>query len=340
MLREITVAIALSSLVSSCASNARPKTEVGSVGGTSSSSVCQAVLDQFVALPAGLDRAPAGGAPSLGRWWVRRCTTEAAGAELRVRLEGPGWYWVDREDDAFRVRQHVHFRVHAELVGSFRPGVSWKNGVISLWFEPTGADVDVEPLGEIEPTTDNFLLGVLQGLAMPLPRWNVEAQAARRFEDEARTKFQEALSRGYTLVYDVDHAQPDFALDLLDPGELPLRPFGTKARWLANERLLLAPGAPHVLGPFEAADQLALDVRVSRGEGVAYRAVCAPDLKRAFAVAERGASGSVPLTEIVDTGQLRGVSSEALRVPDCGFYLVVSALGDGVAEADVRIRPG
>lgn len=305
---------------------------------TTSSSVCRAIVDQFVALPAGLDRHPAGSAPSLGRWWVRSCVTEARGAELRVSLEGPGWYWVDREDDSFRVRQHVHFRAHADLVGRFRPGVAWRQGVVSLWFEPKKADVQVEPLGEIEPTTDNVVLGVLQQLAMPLPRWNVGAQAARRFEHEASERFAHALERGYTLTYDVEHAQPDFSLDLLKPGELPLRPFDDGRAWLANERLMLVAGAPHVLGPFEAADDLALDVRLRKGPGFAYRAVCAPDLKRAFEVAEQGHAGSVPMTEIVDTGQVHASESTRLHVPDCGFYLVISALADSVTEADVRLR--
>jgi hypothetical protein len=302
--------------------------------------VCRAILNQFVALPAGLDRMPAGGAPSLGRWWVRGCTTEAVGADLRVRLEGPAWYWVDREDGSFHVRQHVHFRVRAELVGSFQPGVSWRGGVVSLWFHPRGANVDVQRLGEIAPTSDNFLMTVLQGLAMPLPRYNVEAQAARQFEDEATSRFRQALERGYTLVYDVEHGQPDFALNLLEPGKLPLRPFDDGRSWLANERLMLAPGAPHVLGPFEAADELAFDVRIRKGSGIAYRAVCAPDLRRAFEVAEDGKAGSVPMTEIVDTGQVRrkSESGPSLHVPDCAFYLVVSALGDDLTESDVRVR--
>jgi hypothetical protein len=338
MLRYVSALAAALVLSCGCAGERSVSEAPHSPEATSSSSLCQAIVDQFVALPAGLDRTPAGSAPSLGRWWVRRCVTEAKGEELRVRLEGPGWYWVDRDDDSFHVRQHVHFRVHAELVGRFRPGVSWHQGVVSLWFQPTGADVDVEPLGEIEPTADNFVMGVLQQLAMPLPRYNVEAQAARQFDDEATLRFQRALTRGYTLVYDVEHGQPDFALDLLAPGKLPLRPFDDGRSWLANERMVLASGAPHVLGPFAATDELSLDVRIRSGTGLAYRAVCAPDLRRAFEVAEQGQAGRVPMTEIVDTGQVRGTDSARLHIPDCGFYLVISALAEELTEADVRVR--
>lgn len=307
---------------------------------SSSSSLCQAVSDRFLGLPEALDGDSRGGAPVAGRWWVRSCKSDVRGAELRVRLEGPGWFWVDRGDSRFRVRQNVYFRVSADLVGRFEKRVAWQRGVVSLWFRPTRADVRVEPLGSIRPQAQNAWMALLQRLAMPLPRWNVSDQVRERLEQEASAEFERALSRGYTLLYDVEHLQPDFAVDLLPPGQLPEHPFDDDEPWLANERLLLTPGAVHVLGPFDAADGLALDARITRGSGIAYRAVCAPDLKSALTSAERGEPGVIPAADIVDTGRIerRGEPSARLRVPDCGFYLVLSTSGDAATSADVRLR--
>ena len=303
---------------------------------TDTSSVCSALSNRFLGLPDGLGSTA--NAPLAGRWWVRSCKTDVRGAELRVRLEGPGWFWVDRDDGSFRVRQNVFFRVSADLVGRFEREVAWHRGVVSLWFRPENADVRVEPLGELRPQAKSPLLALLATLSMPIPRWNVQAQARAQLEREASHEFESALERGYTLLYDVERGQPDFALDLLPAGRMPEHPFGDAQPWLANERLLLAPGALHVLGPFEPSEALALDVRVESGPGIAYRAVCATDLRRALGAAERGDTGRIPSADVVDTGSVQRSESARVRAPDCGFYLVLSTSSDARTDADVRLR--
>jgi hypothetical protein len=296
-------------------------------------------MNRFIGLPSSLEHGEGGGAPLAGRWWIRRCASEVRGSEMMVELEGPGWFWVDKNDGNFRVRQFVHFRASADLVGRFEPKVSWTNSVISLWFRPRDARVDFAPLSKISPEPQGTLWAILSKLAMPLPRWNVNAIAKRRLAEEATQQFEQALERGYTLIYDVERGQRDFALDLLPPGKLPEHPFQDDRSWLANERLLMAPGGAHVLGPFDAADHAALDVRITRGKKLAYRAVCAPDLRRAFEAAEQGNAARIPTTEIVDTGQVEGGQGVAeLSSPDCGFYLVLSPGADEVVQADVRLR--
>jgi hypothetical protein len=307
---------------------------------TSSSSLCQILVDRFIGLPEKLEAAGAPDAPHAGRWWIRSCQTDVRGADLHVRLDGPAWFWVDRGDSAFRVRQNVYFRVTADVVGRFRSGIGWERGVVSAWFDPSRANVQVEPLGELRASSQNPLVSILKRLSMPLPRWNVIAQARRLLEQEAAAELEHALDGGYTLLYDVGHVQPDFALGRLPAGKLPEHPFGNAVPWLANERLLVAPGALHVLGPFEAADALALDVRILGGSGIVYRAVCAPDLRSALESAERGDDARIPMTEIVDTGRIEPARESSVPVssPDCSFYLVLSAAGEEPTRAEVRVR--
>src|SRR5690606_25417426 len=124
------------------------------------------------------------------------------------------------------------------------------------------------------------------------------------------SEFERALSRGYTLLYDIERQQHDFAVDILPEGVLPEHPFDDGRSWLANERVVLAPGGAHVLGPFEPAARLALDARVTAGQRLAYRAVCAADLRRAFDSAERGESAQISPGDVVDRGQLTGGAPE------------------------------
>jgi hypothetical protein len=336
MLRSYAVA-ALLVLCAACSAGEQSPAQVAP--GSNGSALCAAVQDQFIPLPADLEHSHAE-APAAGRWWIRSCTTTVDGADVRVSLQGPAWYWVETKEGAYRVRQHVYFRTAAELTGRFQEGISWQGGVISLWFHPSDANVHIEPVSTIHTQPRNFMYSALKALAFPVPGYNSRDLAKQQFDHEATVSFEEALRRGYTLVYDIDEGRMDFALDLLAPGELPYRPFDDGTSWLANERLLLAPGGAHVLGPFDDLPEAALDVRPSRGNGLAYRAVCASDLRRVFGAAEQDHAVDVPARDIVATGQVRGSkpTTQRLGAIDCNFYLVLTALDQSVSEAAVRLR--
>jgi hypothetical protein len=83
-----------------------------------------------------------------------------------------------------------------------------------------------------------------------------------------------------------------------------------------------------------------MDVRVTRGAGIGWRTVCAPELERAFAAVEQGEPGHVPHAELLGAGTLSGskLHESALAAQRCRFYVVISALGAEVSEAAIRVR--
>jgi len=167
-----------------------------------------------------------------------------------------------------------------------------------------------------------------------------DARARGRVESEATERFQRALSRGYTLVYDLDTGRPDFALGILPAGTRPEHPFAPDQPWLANERLTAAPGAVHVIGPFDARQAHWVDVDVTGGDGVRWRTVCAGPLERAFSSVERGDETDVPSSGVLASGQFSGLGLHhaKLSAGDCRFYVVISSLGENVSDAAVRVR--
>jgi hypothetical protein len=301
--------------------------------------VCEAVLGHFVGLSAESSGAGAD-APAAGRWWVRQCDFGSSGGELYVRLGGPAWFWVERKEPPFQLRDYVYFRVDSELWGTIEKRIGWKDGRVSLWFRTTHARVKVEPLGEIHPSSDNAVVSVLRFLASPIPALNVDSHARARVEAEVTERFQSALARGFTMIYDIRRDQPDFALGLLAEGAVPEHPFAYGRPWLANERLIAAPGGVHVLGPFEPDEALSLDARITRGSGLAWRLVCASDLERAFAAVEHGEPARIPNTEIRHAGTLSGPGLREAKLTEtgCRYYVVVSPAGQEISHAAVRVR--
>lgn len=276
---------------------------------------------------------------TAGRFWIRRCSLEALQGELRVALGGLGWFWVERHQAPFSLRQYVYFRVAADLRGNIEKRIAWKNEILSLWFKSSRAVVEVQPLGTIHPHSDNLVISVLRRLSMPLPPLNVDTQARRQVESEVTDRFERALERGFTVIFDSERSQPEFAMGELPAGTVPQRPFENAGDWLVNENVLVAPGGVHVFGPFEASQALELDARVTRGPGLTFGAVCADDVERAFAAVDQGDASQIPATEIVEQGTIsgKGLHSVSIRRARCPRYVVISGIGDAVGESAIRI---
>jgi len=298
------------------------------------------MLGHFVGLPADLDRPGDSSVPAAGRWWVRSCTFDLTGGELHLKLSGPGWFWVDRHEGAFHLRQHVYFAVKVDVYGAIQKHIGFKNGILSVWFRPSRAVVRAEPLGRIHPSSSNFAVSVLRRVAAPLPGMNVDQVVRERVEAELTLRFKQALGKDSTVVYDLGGSQPEFALGTLREGTRPDHPFGGGA-WYVNEKVLAAPGSVHAFGPFDAEEALSLDVRINRGSGVSWRAVCASDVERALSKVENGEAASIPERVVAKHGALSGAGVRRAETPAlaCPSYVVVSALGDDVTEAALRLRP-
>jgi hypothetical protein len=210
-----------------------------------------------------------------------------------------------------------------------------------VWFRAADAHVDIQPLGAIHVRADGVWASMLARLASPIAALDVDTRARKQVETEVTDRFEAALGRGFTLVYDLLREQPDFALGLLGEGEMPEHPFADGRRWLANERLIAAPGAMHVLGPFEPHEVMSLEGRVTLGPAIAWRRLCDSDLERAFASVERGELGRVPEATILDSGTVSGlhVPEAQLGPVGCRSYVVISTTGKEASHAVIRVRP-
>ncbi|HET7545979.1 MAG TPA: hypothetical protein VFK05_39190 [Polyangiaceae bacterium] len=302
--------------------------------------ICRAATDRFVGLPgleAGTVNAP--GSTSHGSWWIRGCSAERVANGLRLRFEGPGWYFVDRREGDFALHQQVTFTLGIELEGS--PALTVDKGVAALRFEPrTAPEVRVRvSRPEVHATS------AWGSLVRLLPGVSVRARAARRLSALAESALREKLREGATATYELGSGQYDVALGQLPPGKTPRNAFPDGIRWLVNERVFLPPNATQVVGPIDPG-LVRLDARIEQGHGLGYRAVCQGEMPAAF---DAIASGHLDRLEHV-SGQLaraspaqgtltgQGEQSALLRVADCKFFVALAAADDSTTIGAVRVR--
>lgn len=321
---------------------ARPATPAVSPPRTSPASdgsrVCERLADRFVGLPALNDSptsATSNASALAGRWWIRRCTASIRDRELRVVVQGPGWYFVDHQGKDLSLHQQVPFELGVELEGRVRANLL--DGVFSLWLIP-----DAEPKVEVRASED---LDVQASSAWGtflhwLPLVPLRAMAAERFASSAANALRSKLREGATATYDLRSGQSDATLGKLALGLTPERAFHDRVPWLVNERLLLADSTVHVVGPITPGPTR-LDVIVEQGAGVVYRTACAQDIADNYPALASGHVEAVPGRAFVSDETLSGLGPHTteFQVNKCQFYLVVSALrGASPTVASLRVR--
>lgn len=322
-----------------CASPASPAAlSVQAPLASDSSTVCQALAERFVGLPAlanSTAESTTRPTPLAGRWWIRQCSASLHGGELQLRLRGPGWYFVDENGSDLSLHQQVPFNLGVELDGRVSAKVS--DGVFSLWLEPNREpEVDLRASQQLDIRASSAWGALLQ--VMPLVP--LQAMAAERFADAASSALRSKLREGATATYDFASGQSDATLGRLGLGRTPPRAFQDHTPWLVNERLLLAPLALHVVGPITPGPTR-LDVNVEQGTGVAYRAVCDSDMDQSYSAFASGRLNEIPNGVFVANGAVSGSGQHTsdFRVDGCRFYLVVSALaGSPSTLASLRVR--
>lgn len=297
--------------------------------------LCRTLADSFIGLPRVEHDEGERGQPavSAGRWWVRRCSAKAEGAELQVSLQGPGWYWVDRISSGIRVQQQVPFEVSLQLRGRLRESAT--NGVLSIWFVPSA-----EPQARVD-SPDELNVEAVSGWGKFLswvPAVSPARRAAQQFRQELTKAFTEQARSGATLTYDLRSGQADSSLGQLPPGTAPRRAFGDEPTWAANDRLLLAPSGAQVLGPIDPG-ALTLNLIVEQGPGLAYRALCQQDLRDNYPAIRSGAFAEVPESTWVGAGTVTGLGERTarLQVERCKFYLVLASSSPAYTLAAVRV---
>ena len=293
--------------------------------------VCKALLDRFVGVP-GLDDAPANAL--AGRWWIRSCSAERVGAGLRLRLRGPGWYFVDQHSSDFSVRQQVPFTLGIELQGA--PSLTVANGVARLSFAvaaPPQVDLQLDCELSVRPTS---AWGSLLSVAPLVP---VRDMAADRLSVAAVSALRAQLRGGATATYDLRSGQADVVLGNPHLGQVTPHAFSDGVPWLVNDRLSLPPAATHVVGPI-AAGQTRLDVRVEQGAGLAYRAVCVDDMPRDYPAVASGHAELLSSRTALADGALAGLGehSATFVVDRCPFFIVLSSLAGSNTVAALRVR--
>jgi hypothetical protein len=298
--------------------------------------ICEQLADRFVGLPAvsGVEGAAKRPAPLVGRWWLRTCSATREKDQLRVRLQGPGWYFVDKNDGNLALHQQVRFDLSIELY--CRLNVMAARGVYSVWFSP-GKDpkVDLQVSKELDVKASSAWGSVLR--LMPL--MSVRSMAAERFSEAATEALRLKLREGATVTYDISAGQADATLGRLGVGQTPENAFQDHVPWLVNDRLFLDASGVQVVGPITPGPTR-LDVNVESGAGVAYRALCAEDMDRDYAAIARGNAASIAVDPQLANGTVAGLGPHVtdFRVDNCKFYLVISALERRDTLVSFRVR--
>ena len=330
----LSACLALASIA--CSSEETPAVSPNRSSGLSDDSlICKAVMDRFVGLPGLADGTTGTQVKALsGRWWIRGCSAKPVANGVRVRLEGPGWYFVDQRDSDFELHQQATFTLGVELEGS--PELKIANGIASLWFDlktPPEVEINVARDLSVHPTS---AWGSLVGL---VPLVSVRARAAERLSTLAVSALRTSLREGVTATCDLASGQRDMALGRLPPGQTPRAAFQDGIRWLVNDRLFLPPAATQVVGPIDPGPTR-LDARIERGSGLAYRTVCENDMPADYEAIASGHLDRLRTRPSGADGTLSGLGdhSAIFRVDECKFFVVVSTLSDSTTVAALRVR--
>jgi hypothetical protein len=299
--------------------------------------VCEQLADRFVGLPAVSTADGAAGsrpAPLVGRWWLRTCSATREKDELRLRLQGPGWYFVDKNDGNLALHQQVPFDLSIELDG--RLNVNTTGGIFSVWLSP-----DKEPRVDLQVSRDlDVRASSTWGSVLRLmPLVPVRSMAADRFRESAAEALRLKLRDGATVTYDVAAGQANATLGKLGVGQAPENAFQDSVPWLINDRLFLDAAAVHVVGPITPGPTR-VDVTVESGAGIAYRALCAEDMDKGYPALARGDAASIAFDPRLANGTVAGLGKHTsdFRVDACKFYLVISALEQADTLVSLRVR--
>src|SRR5882724_8561841 len=300
------------------------------------SALCEHMADRFVGLPAlaksGTDSSRP--SPLVGRWWLRACSASREKDDLRVRLQGPGWYFVDKNDGNLALHQQVPFNLSIELAGHVNMTTS--GGIVSVWFAPDKAPkVDLQVSGDLDVRPSSAWGTVLS--LMPLV--SLRSMVADQFTETAGDALRLKLREGATLTYDIGAGQADATLGKLGAGQSPVNAFQDHIPWLVNDRLFLDASAVHVLGPI-APGPTRLDVTVEQGAGVAYRALCVQDMASDYPALARGDATPMATSLQLASGTVAGQGKHTsdFRVAACRFYLIISALKPADTVVSLRVR--
>lgn len=306
--------------------------------------LCGSLRGSFVGLPGeGSVTGPQSGTePTVGRWWIRECTSSVTEDRLSLHIAGTGWTWVDRESMGFRVRQYLRFDASASFNATMEIGYDRMRRIATIWMRPDdNVTASVVARGLVEAEATNAMAAMLGGL-LEMTGDSANHRAEQEVSQEGSRRLREQFSTGFTVTYAMDSEQMDFMVGALARGEVPLRPYEPEPGvvWSINQRVRVWPGGMDVLGPLpEGRGPQALDLELEEGEGLIVDAVCASDFESYYDRTLRGETVTAPgRTRVMDFTQAG--RAERARIPalDCPTLLIVMPNERASMPARLRAR--
>ncbi len=310
--------------------------------------LCDQMQGTYIALPDedSAEGIAGGASPSAGRMWIESCHAERRDDRLAMRLEGPGWTWVERESEgpmgsSFQVRGHLRFRGVMELEGTVDVAYTENAGVLSLWLTPgRGISATITPTGSVPVAPQGGWSSFLAGIGGVFGD-DIEERAKPIVEEQGSEMLKEVLAGGFTFTLDVCSGQSDSMVGALANGDKPERPYPPdEMRWLANQRVRMRAGGLDVAGPFQSSDApVHLDFEVEAGPGVELRMMCAADAEHVVAAHLEGRAVGESVRPVT-TQRITSGTSTFLEVDssDCPMVAVMTPMGATVENTIFRFR--
>ena len=311
--------------------------------------ICDQLRGTFIGLPGegGHSGVESGLDPTVGRWWIRDCTSRSHDGVLDLALGGTGWTWVDRESMGFRVQQYLRFDATATFTARMEIGYDHTLRVVTIWMRPLTDDpahalqAHVEPRGLIQAHATGALSGVLGGL-LSMTGSSADDRARQQVTDEGSQRLHDRFATGMTVTYSMDSQQMDFMVGALERGQIPQRPYPTTAGavWSVNQRLTVYPGGLDVLGPLDHIQGSdSIEMQLEEGGALTVDAVCQADFTRFYDTVLQGGTAATPTgTRVLELTAPQQAQTATVPTLGCPTLLLVTPRADATLPSTARVR--
>lgn len=311
--------------------------------------ICDQLRGTFIGLPGegGHTGPQAGLDPTVGRWWIRDCSSRSHDGVLDLAIGGTGWTWVDRESMGFRVQQYLRFDATASFTARMEIGYDHAAHIVTIWMRPVTDDpahalqAHVEPRGLVQAQATGAFSGMLGGL-LSMTGSSADDRARQQVTDEGSQRLHDRFATGMTVTYAMDTQQMDFMVGALERGQVPERPYPTAAgaTWTVNQRLSLFPAGVDVLGPLDPIHGAeTIEMELEEGGGVFVDAVCLADFERFYDTVLQGGTATPPTgTRVLELTGPHQTHTATVPSLGCPTLLLVTPHADATLSSTARVR--
>ncbi len=312
--------------------------------------ICDALRGTFIGLPGeGGHAGPESGLdPTVGRWWVRDCSSRSHDGVLDLAIGGTGWTWVDRESMGFRVQQYLRFDATASFTARMEIAYDHNARIVTIWMRPLTDDpahalqAHVEPRGLVQAHATGAFSGVLGGL-LSMTGSSADDRARQQVTDEGSQRLHDRFASGMTVTYAMDSQQMDFMVGALERGQVPVRPYGAEtgiSAWSVNQRLSVFPGGLDVIGPIDTSHgNQRFEMELEEGGAVYVDAVCQADFERFYDTVLQGGTAATPTgTRVFELTTPHQAQHALVPALGCPTLLLVTPHADATLSSTGRVR--